>query len=249
MKIIADLHTHTLVSNHAFNTLTEMVTQANKLDLFAMAVTDHGPALPDAPHPWYFYNLVLLPQRIEGVWVLKGVEANVTDAQGTLDFTKEELAQFGFDWVVVSAHWDVLGRSLSFDDSTQMWLNVAENSAVDMIGHSESRDYAYDYDTVTKAFAKQHKVVEMNANSCKIRPGNEKNMRALALACKRNGTVIAVNSDAHSIYDLAQCNSVLPMLAEIDFPPELIVNAGKENLIRELKAHHKKIAITMEENL
>ncbi|MEG3073232.1 MAG: PHP domain-containing protein, partial [Ruthenibacterium sp.] len=46
MSIIADLHTHTLVSNHAFNTLTEMTTQANKLGLFAMAVTDHGPELP-----------------------------------------------------------------------------------------------------------------------------------------------------------------------------------------------------------
>ena len=54
MKIIADLHTHTLVSNHAFNTITEMAAAAQKRGLFAMAVTDHGPSMPDAPHPWYF---------------------------------------------------------------------------------------------------------------------------------------------------------------------------------------------------
>ncbi|MEG1641209.1 MAG: PHP domain-containing protein, partial [Ruthenibacterium sp.] len=82
MKIIADLHTHTLVSNHAFNTITEMASAAKKQGLFAMAVTDHGPSMPDAPHPWYFYGLGELPSRMEDVWVLKGVEANVRDRNG-----------------------------------------------------------------------------------------------------------------------------------------------------------------------
>ena len=75
MNIIADLHMHTMVSNHAFNTVTEMARRACELGMFAAALTDHGPSMPDAPHPWYFYNLTTLPSRIEGIWLLKGVEA------------------------------------------------------------------------------------------------------------------------------------------------------------------------------
>lgn len=245
MKIIADLHTHTLVSNHAFNTITEMAAAAQKRGLFAMAVTDHGPSMPDAPHPWYFYGLAELPSRMEDIWVLKGVEANVRDRKGTLDFTVAEMEQYLFEWLVVSIHPFTLQEKLTFDTATELWLHVAQNPYVDMIGHSESRDYMYDYDAVTKVFAQKNKVVEMNANSAVCRPGSEKNMRALALACMKNGTKIAVNSDAHSIYRMGDVASVLPMLEEIHFPQELVVNATKENLITELQLHHKKIVNIM----
>lgn len=57
MQIIADLHTHTLSATHAFNTLDEMAAKAAALGYAALAITDHGPAMPDAPHMW------LLPTR------------------------------------------------------------------------------------------------------------------------------------------------------------------------------------------
>lgn len=247
MNIIADLHTHTNVSNHAFNTLTEMARRAGELGLYALAVTDHAPSMPDAPHPWYFYNLKRLPDKIEGVWLLKGAEVNVRGVEGALDFTPEEMARLRFDWVVASIHSVTVGAdSLTEDEATQLWLNIAANPFVDCIGHSESSLYRYDYDAVTKVFAQNNKVVEMNANSAVVRPGNERNMRALACACKRNGTLLAVNSDAHSIYNLAVLDTVLPMLREIAFPPELVVNASRENLLRTLKAHGKPIAARME---
>ena len=37
--IIADLHTHTLASNHAYSTVTEMVRAAGEKGLYALAVT------------------------------------------------------------------------------------------------------------------------------------------------------------------------------------------------------------------
>ena len=50
MKIIADTHTHTIASTHAYSTLLENVGYAKKAGLRAIAITDHGPAMPDAPH-------------------------------------------------------------------------------------------------------------------------------------------------------------------------------------------------------
>ena len=113
-------------------------------------------------------------------------------------------------------------------------------------GLNQKLRHRYDYDAVTKAFARCRKVVEINANSAVVRPGNEENMRELALACKRNGTKIAVNSDAHSIYHLGQFDTVLPMLREIHFPEELVVNASRENLITVLKEHQKPVADLLE---
>ena len=48
--IIADLHTHTLASSHAFNTVTEMARAAREMGYRALAITDHAPAMPDSPH-------------------------------------------------------------------------------------------------------------------------------------------------------------------------------------------------------
>ena len=242
MNIIADLHMHTMVSNHAFNTVTEMARRACKLGMFAAALTDHGPSMPDAPPPWYFYNLTTLPSRIEGIWLLKGVEANVRGTDGSLDIEPQEFERMQLDWVIASIHSDTLCPSLSEDEATQLWLNVAQSPYVDCIGHSESRRHRYDYDAVTKAFARCRKVVEINANSAVVRPGNEENMRELALACKRNGTKIAVNS----VYHLGQFDTVLPMLREIYFPEELVVNASRENLITVLKEHQKPVADLLE---
>ncbi|MHC1695049.1 MAG: PHP domain-containing protein [Eubacteriales bacterium] len=52
-NIIADMHTHTIASDHAFSTLKENITEAKQIGLFAIAATDHGPALPDSPHDWH----------------------------------------------------------------------------------------------------------------------------------------------------------------------------------------------------
>ena len=44
MQIIADLHTHTNVTDHAFSTLTEMVQAAHDMGLKAIAITNHRTA-------------------------------------------------------------------------------------------------------------------------------------------------------------------------------------------------------------
>ena len=67
MQIIADLHTHTLSATHAFNTLDEMAAKAAALGYAALAITDHGPAMPDAPHMWHFANQTALPLVLHGV--------------------------------------------------------------------------------------------------------------------------------------------------------------------------------------
>ena len=69
MQIIADLHTHTCVSDHAFSTLREMAEGAKQAGLCAIAITDHGPMMEDGAHPWHFSNLSIVPRSIHGVTI------------------------------------------------------------------------------------------------------------------------------------------------------------------------------------
>ena len=41
MKIIADTHTHTLMSTHAYSTIIENIAEAKKKGLKFIAITDH----------------------------------------------------------------------------------------------------------------------------------------------------------------------------------------------------------------
>lgn len=239
MIVRADLHTHTVASTHAFSTMDEMIRMAMKLGYGALAVTDHAPAMPDAPHRWYFNNLTRQPDMIDDYFLfLKGVEANVVNHDGTLDLDPVKMA--ALDWVIASLHASCI-ETPDYGQATNLWLRVAENPLVDMIGHSEQACYLYDYDRVTKAFAANHKVVEMNANSAISRPGNEHNLRKLAFFCMKNGTKIAVNSDAHSIYEMNNQAHILAMLQEIKFPENHIINTSTELLIQELALHGKDI--------
>lgn len=46
MKVIADTHTHTIASTHAYSTVQEMVKAASEKGLYAIALTDHAYAMP-----------------------------------------------------------------------------------------------------------------------------------------------------------------------------------------------------------
>lgn len=238
MNIIADLHTHTLFSDHAFNTATEMINQAVNLGLKALAITDHGPLMPDSGHLWHFFNNGVLPKKINGTIVLYGAEVDAVNVQGELDIPERMVKNL--DWAIVSIHREII-PSLTKEEATQLWLNVAENPYIDMIGHCEQNEHYFDYDAVIPVFAEKNKVVEINANSQFVRPSGQKNMIELIEKCKKYNCKIAVNSDAHSIYKLGQVGNVVKLLEDMAFPEELVINSSYENLIRELEIHKKGI--------
>ena len=241
MQVIADLHTHTLCASHAFHTALEMAAEAEKLGYRALALTDHAPSMPDSPHIWHFGNWSTMPRTIGNVAMLYGAEVNVMDTKGGLDLPNRMLASL--DWVVASIHSPCIPGLLTEKEANRLWLGVAENPYVDCIGHSEQQHYRYDYDLVTKAFARNNKVVELNGNSFQVRKDGIPNMRALLKACLKNGCRISLDTDAHSIRQLQEnITALFTLVEEIHFPQELIVNASAENLVSELKRHHRKCA-------
>lgn len=239
MKIIADTHTHTLASTHAYGTLKEMVEEAAALGLYAIGITDHGPNMPGSPRKWYFNNLCAVPSTYLGVRVLKGAEANIADFDGNLDIDIPTLK--GLEWVVASLHNPTLDASKvkpTVETCTQLYLNAAKNPYINVIGHSGTPEYAYDYEKVIPELAANGKLIEINDSAFRNKKGSMHNCIEIAKVCKKVGARIIVNTDAHFMTQVGRVDDTLRALEEINFPEELVVNSSVERFEQYLNEHN-----------
>lgn len=228
MKILVDAHTHTSASAHAYSSVEENLRRAKEIGLEAVAITDHAPAIPDAPHEWHFMNMHVIPRDIDGVKVLYGAETNILDEEGTLDLDSSILSRL--DVVIVSMHRDTFeprGRKAH----TQAYINALKNPYVDIIGHSGSPDYEYNIAQVLAFAKKEGKMIEINNASHLVRQGNEENCIKIAKKCMELGVYIVINSDAHISYRIGKFDEALNMLAKINFPEELVANLTLERFL------------------
>lgn len=231
-RIAADLHTHTCVSQHAYSTLYENIQMAERHGLCALGVTDHTPAMNDGADIGHFWNLQVIPRKVDGIYILRGAELNICDFNGKVDLPENVLRE-KLDYSVASMH-DLLEPG-TVDDHTQAYLALAENPLVHIIGHSGTVKYAYDYETVIKRFAQTGKIVEINEASYIVRKSSAENCRKIAQLCKKYGVRLSVDTDAHFCALVGIVPNSLRMLNEIDFPEELIINANKSNLKKWMK--------------
>ena len=232
MKILVDTHTHTSCSTHAFGTIAENLAMAKKHGLEMLCMTDHAPALPDAPHLWHFQTMQELPGAVDGVKLLKGVEANVLDIQGRLDIP--EAFQKQMEVVIASIH-EPCYPPRSVEEHTQTWLNVIQNPYVAILGHSGHPSFPYDHETVIEAAKKNHKCIEINNHSFSVRHGSLENCREIAETCKRVGANIVVSSDAHNSFQIGVFDHAVELLEEVGFPEARIMNLTAERFTRYLK--------------
>lgn len=234
MRLIADLHTHSIASTHAYATITEMVNEAEKMELFAIAITDHARRMPGAPGPFYFESLGLLPKYMNGVRLLTGIEANICNYEGGLDV--EPKLQASLDWIVASLHTITIDGEPDFEKCTNTYLKLAENPDVNVIGHSGTPCFAYDYEKVIPVFAREGKLVEINDSAFRNKKDSAPNCVKIAKLCKKYGARVCVNTDSHFTNTLGRGYEALKMLEDIDFPESLVVNVNTETL----KAYFKE---------
>lgn len=222
MKIIGDLHTHSLASTHAYSTIYELMLMASRRQHKLLAITDHAPALPDAPHEWHFNGLNRLPRELGGVRLLSGCEANIMPGGG-LDLSDSILNRL--DFVLASMHSPVY-PAVTPEEHTRDWIAVANNPCVDCLGHAGQAAYPFDIPAVVAACRGSGVIFEINSASFSIRKGSDLFCREIALECKRQGVGVAVTSDAHCMYEVGEFTNSLELLRDIDFPEELVINSS-----------------------
>ena len=241
--IKADLHCHTIASDHAYSTVAELASYASKAGLEMIAVTDHGPAISDSPHIWHFQNLHVLPRVIDGVKILRGTEANIININGDIDEEFDEETLNKLDVVIASFH-APCGKTGTVEEHTQAYINLIRNPHIDILGHSGTPMFSYDIETVVKEAAKYNKIFEINNHTFHIRKRSIENCVKIAKMCKKHGVYVTVDSDAHIAYALGDYTNALSMLKEIDFPDELILNTSAEKVVNYLNGRTHKKQIT-----
>lgn len=229
MLDLMDLHTHTVASGHAYNTIWEMAKAAADKGLPLLGIADHGPAMPGSADELHFRNFKMLPRELYGVKLLMGCEVNILDYDGSLDLSERTLQRL--DYTIASIH-GLCYKAGSVEENTRAVVAALENPYVTVIGHPDDSGFPLDYEVVVPAAKKNHKLLELNSNSlnprCSSRSGGPENCRRMLEVCRRFEQPILIGSDAHSCPDVHNHERALALLAELDFPEELVVNTGLE---------------------
>lgn len=130
MRPLFDLHTHTVASGHAYGTLQENLREAAARELYALGTSDHSPGMPGGTDPAFFDNYKILPRELFGVRLLRGMEANITDYDGTVD---GGLIMANLDYVIASLHSHCI-KPGSVEDNTRAVIGAMKNPHVKIIG-------------------------------------------------------------------------------------------------------------------
>jgi putative hydrolase len=247
MNIEVDSHTHTVASGHAYSTLAENVEAAAARGIKLVAITDHGPSMPGAPHFWFFKNMRVIPRIMQGVGILRGVEANIVNFKGELDIDDDLQQQL--DIVLASLHEPIIAPSRR-TAHTDAVVKAMASGKIDVFAHGGNPSFPIDVDEVAKAAAFFKVLVEINNSSFTTsRPGSEKNCAALAEAVARHDGFLTFGSDAHIAGKVGVFAECLAFVEAIGFPKERILSCNSRSFLEFLKGKNKQVDLSGFETL
>ena len=144
-----DLHTHSISSGHAFNTIYELAQAASEKGLELIAITDHGPNMKGSAYLEYFSMAKRVPKELFGVKILFGCEANIIDHDGTLDIPIEYLKSL--DIVLIGFHkLTDYPKNSTREKNTIAMIKAIEKYPVNIIAHPYRLDFPIIVEEVVK---------------------------------------------------------------------------------------------------
>lgn len=234
-----DTHVHTIASGHAYGTVIEMAKAASLKGLEMIALTDHGPSMPGGPHRYHFGNLAILPLFIEGVEVLRGIEANIVSEDGDLDLDTRYLEKL--DWVAVGLHDDCI-EPMSSELNTRAIIRAIESGLVDVVVHPGNPRFPIDHSKLVRAMSDAGIVMEIN-NSSLVAPhrrGSDVNCVELARLATKYKLNIVLGSDAHSPWQVGQLTEAFELATSCGVDSDQVLNFSVERVRAYLKARGRK---------
>lgn len=228
--LLIDVHTHTIVSGHAFSTVNEMVAEAQAKGLKVYGITEHGPKIPGTCDPLYFRNQYIVPRQYGDMRLLMGAELNILDYDGTLDIT-DDIYWGCFDHVIAGLHM-LCYKDGNRTQNTSALIGAIENPHVNIISHPcDGTASDFDIEAVVLAAKRTGTLLELNNSS--LNPYRGKKLarpyflQMLELSKKYDNPII-VSSDAHHTSQLADFTYAKELLCEANFPPELVINTDPQ---------------------
>ncbi|WNY84354.1 phosphatase [Cronobacter dublinensis] len=224
-----DLHMHTVASTHAYSNLHDYIAAAKQKGVRLLAITDHGPDMADAPHHWHFINMRIWPRVVDGVGILRGIEANIKNRDGEIDCTGPMLDSL--DLIVAGFHEPVFAPQ-DKDANTEAMIAAIASGTVHIISHPGNPKYPVDIPAIAAAAAKYQVALEINNSSfTHSRKGSGPNCKAIAAAVRDAGGWVALGSDSHTAFTLGDFHECRKVLDEVDFPEDRILNVTPRRML------------------
>ena len=223
-KILIDAHTHTVASGHAYSSLQEMAQAAADKGLQVLGITEHGPSIQGTCPLVYFKNMHVVPRQMYGIRILMGCEINILDTKGTLDLKDEYLNRL--DIAIAGIH-DPCWQGGTREENTEGMLNVIHHPKIHIISHPGDGSAELDFEPMVLAAKGSHTLLEINNHSLaplRDKPLARANNLELLRLCKKYDVPTILGSDAHISFQIADYDRLMPLLAETEFPDELIMN-------------------------
>lgn len=231
MLDILDLHTHTIASGHAYNTLYEMTKAASEKGLTLFGSSDHGPAMRGASDAFYFINFKVIPRDLYDIKLIMGCELNILDCTGKIDLSERYLK--GLDYAIASLH-DFLFKKGTAKENAMACINAMKSPYVQIIGHPDDGRIPIDYEMLVNGAKMTGKLLEINSSSLhpkSPRVNSRENYIKMLSICRRLEVPVILGSDAHVAADVGNHEMALKLLEELDFPEELVVNTSLDKLL------------------
>lgn len=201
----SDLHIHTLMSGHAFCTVTECVAEAKKRGLSLIAITDHGPAMEHSAHEGYFEMSSRFPNAQSEVNVLFGCEMNILNKNGDVDLSPKTMSEL--DIVLAGLHKKTPYTSSGEADNTNAIINaMMRHSNINVITHPFRSDFPISVYDVVQAANECNVILEINL-SLLLKAIQQKTNSNYAKEIYKTAEMVAylqsigsnyiINSDAH----------------------------------------------------
>ena len=226
---IADVHTHSLLSGHAFGTVREMAAEAAARNLKILGVTEHGPGIPGTCDIILFRNFIDAPRNLYGVEMLYGSETNVLN-NGQVDLDQRHLDYL--DYAIAGIH------GLCYEDAgivknTDNVISCMQNHKVKFISHPDADNYPMDYKALVEGAKATNTALELNNSSLRkplLRPGCIENYMVMLPLCMEYGVPIVVNTDSHDPSQVGDFTLARALLEKIGFDEDLILNNDADKL-------------------
>lgn len=238
-----DLHVHTIASGHAYNTILEYVQRARELKMKMIGISDHGPSLSGSgTNELYFKIMKRIPRKIHGITVLRGVEANIINEDGDIDLSDSACEKL--DYVMAAFHFDAPQyKDLGKKKNTETLLRTIRSGKVDILTHPFlTNKFDVDIKKVAEEACKYDVLLELNISCFEFRlPGQKMidDLNVMIEVVRKHGKRIIVNSDAHSIWQLADDEPLKKIKGLVKIEKELIINNYPKELLKFLEIENE----------
>lgn len=247
--IIADLHTHTIFSKHAYSTIQENIAAAQKMNLKYLAITDHiyndgteNEIKNEATRLKYLEKEINSNFEEHKLYVIGGAEFNIAQKLDQWEKLKK------LTWRPIGLHGFNLDiKTLSLKELVMEFERAAEYHnafahierelhKIEHYRHGDNLDSEVKafFDSMVEIARYKNILLEVNESSIRNREsGNIEKIRYWLKIAKGNKCRIYLGTDAHYSSRAGKFPLAIELLNNIEYPKKLILNCN-ENQIKEI---------------